>query len=93
MESQFYHFAFPEFLAAGGVLLILLGWWRWSGLFRRSRGNLQTVACLLLSSGELNPRIRTADKEHNLQTGGVIKISCDESSAHRNGVEVCSLIS
>jgi Ca-activated chloride channel family protein len=41
MESQFYRFAFPEFLVAGGALLLLLGWWRWSGLFRRGSGHLR----------------------------------------------------
>jgi len=41
MDGAFYRFANPEFLAVGGVLLLLVGWWRWSGFFRRSRGNLR----------------------------------------------------
>jgi Ca-activated chloride channel family protein len=57
METQFYRFANPEFLAVGGLLLALLAWWRWSGLFRRSRGNLRIsslgVAASIKPSGSV----------------------------------------
>jgi len=55
MAGQFYRFAHPEFLAVGLALAALLAWWRWSGLFRRSRGNLRisslSVADSLKPSG------------------------------------------
>lgn len=49
MDGSFYRFANPEFLAAGAVLLLLVGWWRWSGRFRRSRGHLR-ISTLGLAS-------------------------------------------
>ncbi len=60
MEGQFYRFAHPQVLAVGAALLLFLGWWRFSGLFRRHGSRLRISSLGVAASIRPSATVRLA---------------------------------